>query len=84
MKYDVKDIRLAKKGKLKIEWALEHMPVLRLIEERFRKEKPLKGTKIACCLHVTTETANLAATLNLDISNAWAVSLEYTLDTFTV
>ncbi len=63
MRYDVKDLKLAKKGKLKIEWALEHMPVLKLIRERFRKEKPLKGTRIGCCLHVTTETANLVLTL---------------------
>ncbi len=63
MRYDVKDLKLAKKGKLKIEWALEHMPVLKLIGERFKKEKPLKRTKIGCCLHVTTETANLVLTL---------------------
>ena len=63
MKYDVKDLKLAKKGKLKIEWASQYMPVLKLIRERFRKEKPLKGTRVGCCLHVTTETANLALTL---------------------
>jgi len=63
MRYDVKDLKLAKKGKLKIEWAMEHMPVLKLIQKRFRKEKPLAGTKIGCCLHVTTETANLVMTL---------------------
>jgi adenosylhomocysteinase len=63
MKYDIKDIKLAKKGKLRIEWALEYMPVLKLIRKRFRKEKPLRGTRIGCCLHVTTETANLAVTL---------------------
>ena len=63
MKYDIKDLKLAKEGKLRIEWAEERMPVLRLIRERFKKEKPLKGTVIACCLHVTTETANLAITL---------------------
>jgi adenosylhomocysteinase len=63
MKYDIKDIKLAKKGKLRIEWAEERMPVLRLVRKRFKKEKPLKGTTIACCLHVTTETANLAITL---------------------
>ena len=63
MKYDIKDLRLAKKGKLKIEWALEHMPVLELIKKRFRKERPLSGTKIGCCLHVTTETAGLILTL---------------------
>lgn len=63
MKYDIKDIGLAKKGKLRIEWANEYMKVLELIREHFRQEKPLKGLKIACCLHVTTETANLAYTL---------------------
>ena len=63
MKYDVKDLKLAKQGKLKVEWAAEEMPVLELISERFKKEKPLKGVTIAACLHVTTETANLAITL---------------------
>lgn len=60
MDYDVKDINLAPKGKLRIEWAERQMPVLRLIRERFAKEKPLKGLKVAACLHVTSETANLA------------------------
>jgi adenosylhomocysteinase len=63
MKYDVKDLKLAKQGKLRVEWAAEEMPVLALISERFKKEKPLKGVTIAACLHVTTETANLAVTL---------------------
>ncbi len=63
MKYDVKDLKLAKQGKLKVEWAAEEMPVLSLISERFKKEKPLKGVTVAACLHVTTETANLAITL---------------------
>lgn len=63
MKYDVKDIKLAKQGKLRIEWANEYMNVLTLIRKRFAKEKPLAGLKVACCLHVTTETANLAITL---------------------
>lgn len=63
MTYDIKDIALAKEGKLRVEWAAEEMPVLALIQERFKKEKPLKGTTIAACLHVTTETANLALTL---------------------
>lgn len=63
MRYDVKDIALAKKGKLRIEWANEYMKVLTLIRKHFKKEKPLKGLNIACCLHVTTETANLAYTL---------------------
>lgn len=63
MKYDIKDINLAKKGMLRIEWASEEMPVLKLIKERFKKEKPLKGIKLSACLHVTTETANLAEVL---------------------
>jgi adenosylhomocysteinase len=57
--YDVKDTGLAETGKLRIEWAAREMPVLRQIKERFRKEKPLKGTTLGACLHVTTETANL-------------------------
>ncbi|MFH1752874.1 MAG: adenosylhomocysteinase [Candidatus Omnitrophota bacterium] len=63
MKYHIKDIKLAEKGKLRIEWANNNMPVLSLIRDRFAKEKPLKGVKIAACLHVTTETANLMVTL---------------------
>ena len=60
---DIKDEKLSVKGKQRIEWAEKHMPVLRLIKERFEKEKPLNGLKIGCCLHVTTETANLMITL---------------------
>lgn len=63
MKYEVKDISLARKGKLRIEWAGRDMPVLRLIEKRFSKEKPLKGVRLSCCLHVTTETGNLMRVL---------------------
>jgi adenosylhomocysteinase len=63
MKYDINNIKLAKKGVLRIEWADENMPVLRLIRQRFRKERPLKGVRIGCCLHVTTETAVLMDTL---------------------
>ena len=63
MKYDVKDLGLAQNGKLRVEWSAQEMPVLAQIKERFGKEKPLKGIKIAACLHVTTETANLAITL---------------------
>ncbi len=63
MNYDIKDIKLAKRGSLRIEWAARSMPVLGLIKERFSKEKPLKGLKVACCLHVTTETAVLADVL---------------------
>lgn len=63
IKHDIKDINLAKKGKLKIEWAAKEMPVLKTITDRFKKEKPLKGFRISACLHVTTETANLMETL---------------------
>ena len=63
VKSDIKDIKLAAEGCKRIEWAERNMPVLRLIRERFKKEKPLKGTSLACCLHVTTETANLMRTL---------------------
>ncbi len=59
----VKDMRLVREGRLRIEWAERHMPVLRQIRARFAKERPLRGLKIAACLHVTTETANLARTL---------------------
>src|SRR5574337_260742 len=60
---DVKDLGLAAKGKLRIEWANQWMPVLQLIRKRFIKERPLEGVRISACLHVTTETANLAITL---------------------
>ena len=61
--FDVKDLKLSPMGKNRIEWAERSMPVLRLIKARFTKEKPLKGVKMAACLHVTTETANLLITL---------------------
>jgi len=61
--HDVKDIKLAAQGKLKIEWAEASMPVLRLIKKRFQREKPFKGMRMTACLHVTTETANLMKTL---------------------
>lgn len=64
MKYDVKDIGLAEKGSLRMEWAAESMPVLKQILERFAKEKPLKGVRIGACLHVTTETGFLLKTLS--------------------
>ncbi|MBU0707397.1 adenosylhomocysteinase [Patescibacteria group bacterium] len=63
MKFDVKDIKLAPQGKKRIEWAEQFMPVLRIIRERFIKEKPFKGVRMSACLHVTTETANLMRTL---------------------
>jgi adenosylhomocysteinase len=60
---DIKDKTLAEGGRRRIEWAEREMPVLRQIRERFLKEKPLKGVRLSACLHVTTETANLARTL---------------------
>jgi adenosylhomocysteinase len=62
-KYDVKDMKLAEGGRLRMEWAAREMPVLRKIAERFKKEQPLKGMRVSACLHVTTETANLMTTL---------------------
>jgi adenosylhomocysteinase len=61
--YDIKDPSLAEAGRQRIEWAAREMPVVKLIRERFVKEKPLKGIRISACLHITTETANLALTL---------------------
>lgn len=63
MEYDIKDISLAEKGSLRIQWAEMAMPVSRLIRSRFEKEKPLKGIRLSACLHVTTETAVLMQTL---------------------
>src|ERR1700694_201254 len=62
-KGDVKDLFLAARGKDRIEWAAKEMPVLRLIRERFSQDQPLKGVRMAGCLHITSETANLALTL---------------------
>ena len=63
VEYDVKDIGLAADGKRRIEWAEREMPVLRLIRERFATEQPLAGVRLIACAHITTETANLARTL---------------------
>ena len=63
MKYHVKDMDLAPSGRLRMEWAEREMPVLRQIRERFGQDKPLKGVRLSACLHVTTETGNLARTL---------------------
>src|SRR6202043_1553997 len=62
-RHDVKDLKLAEDGRRMIEWAAQEMPVLQTIRERFKREQPLKGQRLAACLHVTTETANLAITL---------------------
>ncbi len=63
MNYDVKDLNLADKGRLRVEWAMREMPVLASVSTRFAKEKPLQGVRLAACLHVTTETAALMMTL---------------------
>src|SRR5262249_38224100 len=70
-KHDVKDLGLSGRGKLRIEWAEAEMPVLRQIRHRFEREKPLKGVRVAACLHVTTETANLLATLRAGGAEVW-------------
>ena len=99
MNYDVKDLKLADAGKQLIEWAEREMPVLRLIQKRFIKEKPLKGVTLAACLHVTSETANLMRTLKdggadvylaasnpLSTNDAVAAALvrEYNVPTFAI
>jgi len=61
--YDIKDKSLAEGGRRRIDWAEREMPVLRMIKERFKKERPLAGVRVSACLHVTTETANLMTTL---------------------
>jgi len=61
---EIKDIALADLGKQRITWAESDMPVLKLIRERFAKEKPFKGLRVSCCAHITSETANLALTLH--------------------
>ena len=63
--FDVKDLSLAEGGRRRMDWAAREMPVLRMISERFAKERPLAGVRISACLHVTTETANLMRTLQL-------------------
>src|SRR3989338_401054 len=62
--FDVKDESLSSAGRARIEWAAKSMPVLKSIQKRFKKEKPLQGKTLAACLHVTSETANLMVTLN--------------------
>ena len=61
--FDIKDKSLAEGGRRRIDWAEREMPVLRMIKERFKKERPLAGMRVSACLHVTTETANLMTTL---------------------
>lgn len=67
--YDVKDMKLAPLGKKRLDWADQHMPVVRIIRERFAREKPLRGITLSACLHVTTETANLMRTLKAGGAN---------------
>src|SRR5438128_9434383 len=74
MNYDIKDINLAPQGKQRIEWADREMPVLRLIRERFEAEKPLVGVKMVACAHITTETANLARTLQAGGADALLIA----------
>src|SRR6266567_4091773 len=74
MQYDIKDINLAPQGKQRIEWADREMPVLRLIRERFEAEKPLAGIKLVACAHITTETANLARTLQAGGADALLIA----------
>ena len=98
-KHDVKDLSLAERGRLRIEWAATQMPVLRQIRERFASERPLAGVRVGACLHVTTETANLmlalqagGAEIDLCASNplstqddvAAALVTEYAMSTFAI
>src|SRR3989338_1888577 len=69
MKYDIKDIKLASKGRLRIEWAGSQMKVLNLIKQDFAKNKPLKDITLGACLHVTSETANLLIALKMGGAN---------------
>ena len=68
-RHDVKDMKLAALGKKRIDWADQHMPVVRTVRERFAREKPLRGLMLSACLHVTTETANLMRTLKAGGAN---------------
>ena len=74
LKYDIKDITLASQGKNNIEWAIKDMPVLSLIRDRFEKEKPFKGLKLAACSHVTKETAALCITMQAGGAEAMLVA----------
>ncbi len=71
MDHDIKDPSLAEKGRLRMEWAARSMPVLDSIKKTFAKDKPLSGVKIAACLHVTSETANLMETLKAGGASVW-------------
>ena len=70
IKFDIANAALAAEGKKRIEWAERNMPVLAQIRELFEKEKPFTGIRIAACMHVTTETANLMRALKAEIGRA--------------
>lgn len=72
LQYDVKDLSLAPEGKLKIEWSGQQMPVLGTLKEKYIKEKPFKGLTIGCCLHITSETANLLIALKTGGAKVYA------------
>jgi adenosylhomocysteinase len=61
--YNIKDLNLAEGGRRRMDWASQEMPVLAILEERFKKERPFEGIRMSCCMHVTTETANLMRTM---------------------
>ena len=61
--YNVKDLNLAEGGRRRMDWAQREMPVLTMLQERYRKERPFEGVRMSCCMHVTTETANLMRTM---------------------
>ena len=61
--YHIKDLNLAEGGRRRMDWAAREMPVLANLEERFRRERPFEGVRMSCCMHVTTETANLMRTM---------------------
>ena len=75
--HDVKDLALADDGVSRIEWAAREMPVIKLIQDHFEREKPLRGVRLAACLHVTTETANLMIALQADIESHDGVVLTH-------
>lgn len=70
LRFDIKDKCLREKGKKRIQWALKRMPVLEIVRDRFKREKPLKNINVGACLHITTETAALAITLKAAGANA--------------
>jgi adenosylhomocysteinase len=61
--YNIRDLNMAEGGRRRMDWAAREMPVLAILEERFRRERPFEGIRMSCCMHVTTETANLMRTM---------------------